>query len=231
VVLAFKMGVREVTPAKTTVWEYAAPSGAQVHSVQPLPGDLFLVGESHADGTALLLEMDRAGKVGQRVVFKDGGTAHDQLREVRKTAAGTYLVTQQRAGGKALELDATGNVLRTFACGRFVAIRLPDGNTLVACGDDHRIIEVDPHDNVVWEVGQNDIPGNPLQFVAGLQRLPNGNTVVCNWAGHSKADLPQIFEITRDKKVVWQAKDPRFGWVSSVEILDPSAAGTGGVLR
>jgi hypothetical protein len=71
---------------------------------------------------------------------------------VRKTPAGTYLVTYQRAGARAEEYDGTGSLLRTFPCGRYVGIRLPDGNTLIACGDDHRIIEVDATDKIVWEV-------------------------------------------------------------------------------
>ncbi len=87
--------------------------------------------------------------------------------------------------------------------------------------DGHRVIEVDPQDRVVWEVKQDDIPGNALGFVAGLQRLPNGNTVICNWSGHGGAkDQPQVFEITRDKKVVWEVRDPRLNLISSINILD-----------
>ena len=110
----------------------------------------------------------------------------EQFRQVRKTPAGTYLVTYQRDGGPAEEYDGDGKLLRTLPCGRFVAIRLPDGNTLIACGDNHRIIEVDATNNIVWHVEETDIPGNQLLFVAGLQRLPNGNTVLCNWLGHGR---------------------------------------------
>ena len=34
------------------------------------------------------------------------------------------------------------------------------------------------------QVQGDELPGVSLKFVAGLQRLPNGNTVVCNWLGH-----------------------------------------------
>ena len=122
-----------------------------------------------------------------RAGSSSGGT-HSQFRQIRKTPQGTYLVSQQSGSGKARELDADGKVLRTFPCGQFVAIRLPDGNTLIACGDAHRVIEVDPADQIVWEVKETDIPGNRLGFVAGLQRLANGDTVICNWSGHSGLD-------------------------------------------
>jgi hypothetical protein len=222
VVFSFKGGVRELTPDKTTVWEYKAPANTEVQSCQPLENDQFLIGEAHNDGNSLLLEMGRDKKVSKTINIKTTTTdPHSEFRQVRKTPAGTYLVTQQRTGGKAQEYDATGKLLRTFPCGRYVAIRLPDSNTLIACGDDHRIIEVDASDKIVWEVKESDIPNNKLLFVAGLQRLPNGNTVVANWSGHAGTpNQPQVFEITRDKKVVWEVKDAKLSLISSVQILD-----------
>ncbi len=233
IVAAVRTGVREVTPAKQIVWEYIAPSGAEVHAVQPLPADLFLVGESHADGTSVIYEMDRAKKIARTIPITGiGSGVHDQFREVRKTPQGTYITSQQKGGGKAMEFDAQGKLLRTFPCGRFVGIRLPDGNTLLSCGDDHRVVEVDPQNAIVWELKENDVAGNPLAFAAGLQRLANGNTVICNWQGHIDGGTsPQVFEITRDKKVVWQVRDARLGWVSNIQILDPEAAVNGVPLR
>jgi hypothetical protein len=233
VVFSFKGGVRELTPDKATVWEYKAPANTEVQSCQPLENDQFLIGEAHSDGNSVLLEMGRDKKVTKTVNIKTTTTnAHDEFRQVRKTPAGTYLVTQQRTGGKAQEYDATGKLLRTFPCGRYVAIRLPDKNTLIACGDDHRIIEVDASDQIVWEVKESDIPNNKLLFVAGLQRLPNGNTVVANWSGHAGTpNQPQVFEITRDKKVVWEVKDAKLSLISSISILDSDALVDGVSLR
>ena len=232
VVFAFAKGVREVNPAKTTVWEYLVATGAESHSCQPLDNDQFLIGEARGDGTSYLYEIGRDKKITKTIPIKTTGAAHDLFRQVRKTPTGTYLVTYQRAGAKAEENDATGKLLRSFPCGRYVGIRLPDGNTLIACGDDHRIIEVDAADKIVWEVKETDIPANKLLFVAGLQRLPNGNTVVANWSGHAgDPSQPQIFEITRDKKVVWQVKDAKLNLISSVSILDSDAATNGVLLR
>ena len=220
IVFAHKFGVREVTPDKQIVWEYKAPKDAEVHSCQPLPGDRFLIGEARKD-VGYLYEMDRGGKIHKTITIPSTGGAHSQFRVVRKTPQNTYLVTYQRNGGKAMEFDGDGKLLRTFPGGRFAAIRLPDGNTLIAGGDEHRIIEVDPKDNIVWEVNQNDIPGNMIGFAAGMQRLPNGNTVICNWSGHGGSkDQPQVFEITRDKRLVWELKDKRLNMISSIQILD-----------
>lgn len=234
IAFAYKAGAQELTPAKSVVWKYAAPAGSEVHTCQPLPNGNFLIGEAHEGGVAYLREVDGAGKVQSSVTIDVGGGLgpHAQWREVRKTPQGTYLVTYLQLD-KAMEFDATGKKLREFPCGQFVAIRLPSGNTLVSCGDDHRVIEVDPQDKIVWQVGEKEIPGNTLGFAAGLQRLPNGNTIICNWPGHTglATPPPQAFELTPDKKVVWQLDAAPLGWVSNVEILDPDAQVGGVALR
>ena len=149
IIYSFKKGVRELKPDKSTVWEYLAPIGAEVHSCQPLPEGRFLLGESYNDGSSQLYEMDREKKIHQTIKIQGGGNAHNQFRQVRKTPQGTYLVTYQRGGGKACEYDVNGKLLRTFPLGRYVAVRLPNGNTLITGGDEHRIIEVDAADKIV----------------------------------------------------------------------------------
>jgi len=219
---AFRSGVREVRPDKSTVWEFPAPKGSEIQGCQPLGENLFLVAESRPDGVTALYEMDRTGKISKTVELKLGGDSHSQVREVCKTPQGTYLACQQRNGGKAMEFDAEGTLQRTFVSGRFVAERLPNGNTLIGCGDDHRVIEVDPQDKIVWEVNQNDIPGITLGFAAGVVRMANGNTVICNWGGHGgvSKDQPFVFEITPEKKVVWEVKDPKMNLISCIRILN-----------
>ena len=41
----------------------------------------------------------------------------------------------------------------------FGAIRLPNGNTLIAGGNSNRVIEVDPEGKVVWSIGHDELPG------------------------------------------------------------------------
>ncbi len=143
------------------------------------------------------------------------------MRCARRTAAGNYLVGQY-GDGVMREYDSTGEIVREIPHKMaFSGIRLPNGNTLIAAGDTHRLLEVDTDGKVVWEVNENDLPGNPLRFVAGLQRLPNGNTLICNWGGHGYVgQQPQIVEITRDKKVVGEIYDfDQFGTISGVFLL------------
>jgi hypothetical protein len=105
-------------------------------------------------------------------------------------------------------------------------VRLPDGNTLIASADRDgapaRVFEVTPDGRTVWEVRGEELPGISLKFMAGLQRLPNGNTVMSNWLGHGQfGKAPHIIEVTRDKRVVWTFADHQtMKTISSVEILD-----------
>jgi hypothetical protein len=102
----------------------------------------------------------------------------------------------------------------------FSALRLPGGNTLIATGNGHSILEVTPGKEIVWSVHQNDLPGITLAWVTTLQALPNGNLIFGNC--HAGPGNPQIIEITRDKKVVWSFKDfQNFGdALSNSRVLD-----------
>jgi hypothetical protein len=234
VAFAHKDGATELSADEQVVWSYDAPAGSEIHGCQPLPGGGFLIGEAHDGGLSFLRELDAAGKLQKSipVTAPSNLSAHEQFREVRKTPQGTYLVTYLGLA-HAREVDDTGKLLRELPCGSFVAVRLPSGNTLVACGDDHRVIEVDAQNNVVWQVTEKEIPGNQLGFAAGVQRLPNGNTIICNWPGHGglPPNQPQAFELTADKRVVWELKDPALKLVSNLEVLDPEARVDGVVLR
>ena len=226
-------GAQEVTPAKTVVWEYNAPPGAEVHTCQPLSDGSVLIGEC---GTKRLIEVDRQGSIRKEIkVETTTPNTHLHFRIARKLANGCYLVAQT---GENLvrEYGPDGKIVRTIPVpgDPFIALRLPNGNTLIGCGDGHTLIEVDPTDKIVWRIGENDLPGIPLRFVAGLQRLPNGNTVVCNWGGHGHiGEQPLIFEVTPEKKVVWQVADyEHFRTISNVQLLDlPGDVTKGEILR
>jgi hypothetical protein len=58
--------------------------------------------------------------------------------------------------------------------------------------------------------------------MTGLQRLPNGNTVMTNWLGHNNyGKAPHIIEVTPDKKVVWTFSDhENMKTISSIQLMD-----------
>jgi hypothetical protein len=61
--------------------------------------------------------------------------------------------------------------------------------------------------------------------MAGCQRLANGNTVFCVYLGHGHiGEQPEVIEVTRDKKVVWEVADhAHFKTINQIFLLDEPA--------
>lgn len=211
-------GAKEVTKDKQVVWEYQAPKGAEVHAAQPLPDGNVLVAEC---GTKRLVEVDRSGTVIREVPVnvRANLSAHMQFRGARKLANGNYLVAFV-SDRRIAEIDTSGVVVREFQVpGNPVQVEpLQNGNLLVTCGYARKIQETNPAGEVVWSLGESDLPPPPLHSITGAQRLRNGNTVICNWLS---GESPQIYEVTPDKQLVWSYADRSlFKSINQVRILD-----------
>jgi hypothetical protein len=224
-------GVREVTRQKAVVFNYE--SSSEIYACQRLPNGNTFVGECNA---GRLLEVAPDGKVVKEIHLllagKDGG--HLYMRNARQLANGNYLVAHygeqvvreyDSQGGKVREIPAPG--------GPHSVVRLPSGNTLIACGDmsgGQHVVEVNKEGGTVWEVKADELPDAQLKFMAGLHRLPNGNTVLSNWLGHGQlGKAPLLIEVTPDKRVVWTFFDHQtMRTVSSVQLLDVPGDATKG---
>jgi PQQ-like domain len=218
--------VTEMTPKNEVVWKYTAKpkegykGGIEIHSFQRLADGNTMVAES---GNKRIVEVDRDGKIVKEVPLTvDKPDPHRDTRMVRKLESGNYLVCHE-GDGCVREYDPQGKVVWMYALdlgGRkrspghgpeghgtevFGALRLANGNTVIAGGNNNRVIEVDKDGKVVWSIDQKELPGITLAWVTTLHVLPNGNLIVGNC--HAGPDNPQLFEVTRDKKVVWTLKN------------------------
>ena len=225
-------GVKEVTREKIVVFEYQSSSA--IYACQRLPGGNTFIGECNS---GRLLEVGRDGRIAKEVRLlppgADGGGAF--MRNARRLANGNYLVAHYGLD-MVREYDPSGRAIREIPApgGPHTAIRLPGGNTLISCADHAngtpRVFEVDPNGRTVWSVEGRDLPGIGLKFMAGLQRLPNGNTVMTNWLGHGHfGEAPHIIEVTPRKQVVWTyANHADFRTVSSIQLMDVPGDATRG---
>jgi len=216
-------GALIMTPDKKTVWEYKAGTNTQVHACQPLPDGKVLVVEN---GPCRIIEIDRTGRITKEVKLTPPPPSvklHDQFRGTRKTLAGHYLVSR-KGEHRVEELDGDGKTLRSIPIPGDVhdVVLLPNGHLLIGCGEGHEVQELDEHEKVVWSVDENEIPGHILRLVAGVQRLPNGDTVICNYLGHGHiGEQSHVFELTPDKKVVWEVADQvNFKVINQIQLLD-----------
>ena len=218
--------VVEIDPkTKQVVWSYDAAKSngnegkkVEVHAFQPIENDNIMIAES---GSARIIEVDRDGKLQKEIQLKlNHPHPHTDTRLARKLANGNYLVCHE-GDGFLREYDGNGAVVWEFevplfgkkkANGHgpgswgnklFAAVRLASGNTLVATGNGHSVIEVTPDKKIVWHLKQNDLPGIQLAWVTTLEVLPNGNYVIGNC--HAGPGQPLLIEIApKSKQVVWR---------------------------
>ena len=210
---------------KEVVWQYDSSKAngnegkrIEVHAFERLPNGDTMIAES---GAARIIEVDRDGKINREIPLTvEHPDPHTDTRLVRLTDANTYLVTHE-SDGKLREYDReTGKILweyevpmfgreaagghgpEAFGNRLFAALRLPSGNTLIATGNGHSVIEVTPNKEVVWKVEQRELPEITLAWVTTLEVLPNGNYVIGNC--HAGSGQPLLVEIEpKTKKVVW----------------------------
>ena len=237
--------VVEMTPKKEVVWKYEAKpkegykGRVEVHAFQRLADGNTMVAES---GNRRIVEVDKDGKIMKEVALTvKKPDPHRDTRMVRKLDSGNYLVCHE-GDGCVREYDGTGKVVWEYALdlgGRpasngngpeghgtavYGALRLQNGNTMISGGNNNRVLEVDAKGKIVWSIDQKELPGITLAWVTTLHALPNGNLIVGNC--HAGPDNPQLFEVTREKKVVWKFTDFKtFGnRLATAHVLDAKGA-------
>jgi hypothetical protein len=218
--------ITEMTPKKEVVWKYESKpkdgykGRVEVHAFQRLADGNTMIAES---GNRRIIEVNKDGKIVKEIALQvNNPDPHRDTRMVRKLDNNHYLVCHE-GDGCVREYGADGKVVWEYKLdlgGRpasgghgpeghgtsvYGAIRLVNGNTVISGGNNNRVLEVDKDGKVVWSIDQKELPGITLAWVTTLHVLPNGNLIVGNC--HAGPDNPQLFEVTRDKKVVWSFKD------------------------
>jgi hypothetical protein len=176
-----------------------------------------------------LVEVDPKGKILTEIPLQpDTKNAHMQTRMARKLPNGNYLVPHL-LGFSVKEYDPKGKVVRVIKTdlkelgGRkaenwpFTAIRLKNGNTLVNLTHGNKTVEFDSKGNVVWRVDNTHVAGR-FADPCGGQRLGNGNTIICAY-GQRKPNMAKVFEVTREKKVVWEYINPKHRGIHEIHVL------------
>jgi arylsulfotransferase ASST len=98
--------------------------------------------------------------------------------------------------------------------GQHAPTPLPNGNLLIFDNGPHRlddtypysrVIEVDPASReIVWRYQENPVFNFFSPRISNAQRLPNGNTLICEGL------FGRLFEVTVDGEVVWEYVSPYF---------------------
>jgi hypothetical protein len=202
-------GIVEVDrETKEFVFQYQGQQ-KETSTVVVLPNKNYLLTELGPEPRAV--EINRDGNVVASTPLQcQKQNFHMQTRMLRVLPSGNFLAPHLLDFAVKEYVPQSGMVVNVFPTddrGRekrdwpFTAIRLENGNTLIGCTNGNRIIEIDSKGSIVWSVDNQDLGQNLFDDACGVQRLPNGNTVVTSY--HAAGDKVKLFEVTRDKQVVW----------------------------
>ena len=214
--------VAEISPDKKMLWRYDAPAGTEIHTCQPIGLDKVLFIQNGLPPRLMVVNIKtNAVEVNHALpAISATGRVHGQFRRVRYTAQGTYLASFL-AMNKVVEYDKDFNEVWSYDIkSPWAAIRLKNGNTLITDELDVETREVNRKGETVWSMKPSDLP-EPYRYsnAQSATRLANGNTIICSRG--SKAEGPQLVEVTPDTKVVCVLQDwMDLGPATAVQILD-----------
>ena len=227
IVFARMSGAGIVTPDKKLVWEFVCPPGTETHSCVPIGKDSVLMVLNGNPAKVLIINTATSTTLKEILIPTTTTGTHGQFRHVRLTDQKT-IVVPLLSEGKVVEYTLDGKEIWSVeAKNAWSAIRLHNGNTLISGDAKSYTREVDPSGKTVWELTQADVPFK-LYNNQTANRLANGNTIICNWIGgnHNVDEWPksvQVFEVTKDKKVVWALSswnNPDLGTSTAIQLLD-----------
>lgn len=220
IMFAWRMGVSIYSKSGERVFEWkSSEKRDEIHTCQPLSDGNILIAQN---GPSRLIEVNRQGKIVKEISVKTrNNDLHMRFRMCRKLDNGHYLCMVS-CDNEIREIDSKGETVRIIKnlpgipmSKSHAVMRLANGNTLFSTGAGAMAVEVDKDDKVVWKLERKDLPEIKMGFMTGMNRLPNGNTVICFYQGSH-----HVIEVTPEKKLVWKWRLPSQRTVVSVQILD-----------
>jgi len=220
--------VKEVSPDGKTAFVYQISKGNhEISTAIRLENGHTMITELGKNPR--LIEVSSDGDIAVDVPLQpETDNAHMQTRMARKLPNGNYLVPHLLAfaikeyspSGKVISIIKTdleeigGRKARNWP---FTAIRLNNGNTLANLTNGNKTVEFDADGKLIW-IADNSHVGGRFADPCGGQRLPNGNTIICSY-GQKKATMPKIFELNREKEVVWEYINSELNGVHEVHVI------------
>ncbi len=224
ILIAYKYGAKLISRDKQVLWDYKVTFPQEdLNTATQLPNGNYLI--AYCAHPAHIIELDQEGNVISDLEYETGvKRVHQQFRQVTKSREGTYIIPIMGLG-VIREITTKGELLREIKVGGtpFSVTPLRNKNWLVAGGDGHYIMEINPdNEEVIDKISQNDLDFCKLLFVASTHRLKGGRTLFVNWGGHAKGSSePSILEIDKKRRATWILKDIEgFVEVSSIDIIE-----------
>ena len=178
ILMAHQYGIAEVTQDGQTVWQYGAPEGTEIHTIQPIGQThvVFIQNGKPAKGVVMEIPSKRIVREFE-LPTSEKGSVHGQFRNARLTSRGTLLIANM-ALGCIHEYNSNGKeVDRWEGFLPWSVQELPKGNLLITGRKGH-LQEITRLGETVWEMNTTDFGITQPQKTV---RLKNGNHIINNW--------------------------------------------------
>lgn len=228
ILVAHQYGVAEIAQDGSTVWQYAAPEGTEIHTIQPIGKKHVVFVQNGKPAKAVVMEIPTCRIVREfQLPILEKGSVHGQFRNARLSSRGTLLVANMALGciheftcdGK--EVDRWDGFLP------WSVQEMPKTGNLLITGRKGKIQEINRQCETVWELNTTDYGVTQPQKTI---RLSNGNHLINNWYNEwNKEPMDtlhapvQAIEIDKDGKLVWQLrawKNPDLGPSTTIQLLN-----------
>lgn len=225
ILIAHQFGIAEVTQQGQTIWQYAAPQGTEIHTIQPIGRKYVLFVQNGNPAKVVVMSIPDCQVVHEFEV-PASKSVHGQFRNARLSTRGTLLLCHMSQGYVA-EYSVQGNELTRWAMPGAWSVSELEKEHLLFVGKGV-VREIDrSNGKVVREIKTADYGIKSPQKAV---RLKNGNMIINDWWNEwGKTPLDtlnapvQAIEIDKEGRVVWQLrswKDPDLGPSTTIQPLE-----------
>ena len=152
ILLAHQYGIAEVDAQGTTVWNYAAPEGTEIHTIQPIGTTHVVFVQNGKPAKAVVMEIPSTRIVHEfELPIAEKGSVHGQFRNARLTSRGTLLIANM-ALGCIHEYNSDGKEIERWDGFLPWSVQeLPKTGNLLITGRKGHIQEINRQGQTVWE--------------------------------------------------------------------------------
>lgn len=225
ILIAHQYGIAEISPSKQAIWNYPAPEGCEIHTIQPIGRDHVLFVQNGHPAKVIVMEIPSCHIVHEFEVPASEGV-HGQFRNARLSSRGTLLLCHMSQGYLA-EYSVQGNELGRWDLPGAWSVSEVGKEHLLVVGKRGMVKEMTRDGVTVWEFNHPELNFTLAQKAV---RLKNGNTIINNWWNEwSKQPIDtvnpplQAVEVDAEGKIVWRLSEwsqPDLGPSTTIQPLD-----------
>lgn len=227
-ILAHQYGIAEVDKQGNLIWNYPAPDGTEIHTIQPIGQDHVVFIQNGVPPKVIVMEIPSTRIVKEFIIPVDEkSSVHGQFRNARLSSRGTYLVANMSLGciqefnSEGKEVDRWDGFLP------WSIQEMPKTGNLLITGRKGDIEEINRQGQVVWKLDTRKYGVTQPQKTV---RLKNGNHIINNWYNEwnkepmDTTNAPiQAIEIDQEGNLVWELcewKNPDLGPSTTIQLLE-----------